>query len=191
MSRTSADRRAGAPLSLELIRTRLHASVELSRVSILQRFFKTGPGEYAEGDRFIGVTVPSLRQVCRECRGAPLKHASALLKSPIHEERLLALLLLVDAYKVGDDRRKREIYLLYLSETKFINNWDLVDTSAPPIVGAWLFDKSRAPLARLARSASLWERRIAIVATQYFVRQHQFDDTFSIADILLADAHDL
>ena len=158
---------------------------------VLQRFFRTGKGEYAEGDRFIGVTVPQMRAICRACRGASLEEMGRLLESPVHEDRLTALLLLVDAFKMGDDERRREIYGFYLANTRRVNNWDLVDTSAPYIVGAWLRDRSKAPLTRLAKSALLWERRIAIVATQDFIRQRQLDETFRIADLLIEDRHDL
>jgi 3-methyladenine DNA glycosylase AlkD len=170
---------------------RLRRRADKSRVPGLQRFFKTGPGEYAEGDLFIGVTVPDLRQVCRECRDAAIPDILALLGSAVHEERLLALLLLVETFRRGTDETKREIYRLYLANTRFINNWDLVDSSAPQIVGAWLFTRSRAPLRRLARSSSVWERRIAIIATQFFIRNGDLDETFRIADLLLTDHHDL
>jgi 3-methyladenine DNA glycosylase AlkD len=170
---------------------RLRQRADQSRVPWLQRFFKTGPGEYAEGDVFIGVTVPDLRRVCRECRGATIPDILVLLGSAVHEERLLALLLLVEMFRRGTEELKREIYRLYLANTKFINNWDLVDSSAPHIVGAWLFARSRAPLRRLARSSSLWERRIAIIATQFFIRNGDLEETFRIADLLLQDHHDL
>ena len=173
------------------LRARLRRHADPARVPILQRFFKTGPGEYAEGDIFIGVTVPSLRTVCRECRGTGTSEALELLASPVHEERLLALLLLVDAFSRGTDQVKREIYRLYLANTGSINNWDLVDASSSQIVGAWLFTRSRAPLRRLARSSSLWERRIAIVATHYFIRKDDVGETCRIADLLLRDPHDL
>ena len=169
----------------------LRAEADPSRVAVLQRFFRTQPGEYAEGDRFIGVTVPSIRRLARRFREAPLDEVDALLHSPVHEARLLALLLMVQSFRAGDQRRRREIYTLYLSRTHFINNWDLVDSSAPQIVGAWLADRSPAPLRRLARSQSLWERRIAIVATHHFIRQGDLETTFAVADILLEDTHDL
>ena len=173
------------------IAARLRQRADASRIAGLQRFFKTGPGEYAEGDVFIGVTVPLLRQVCRECRDSAIPDLVPLLGSAVHEERLLALLLLVEAFKRGTEEKKREIYRLYLDNTKFINNWDLVDSSAPHIVGGWLFTRSRSPLRRLARSSSLWERRIGIIATQFFIRRGDFEETFRIADLLLADRHDL
>jgi 3-methyladenine DNA glycosylase AlkD len=170
---------------------RLRQRADKSRIPGLQRFFKTGPGQYAEGDVFIGVRVPDLRRVCRECRGATIPDALALLGSAVHEERLLALLLLVEIFRRGSDQTKREVYRLYLANTNYINNWDLVDSSAPHIVGAWLFPRSRAPLRRLARSSSLWDRRIAIIATQFFIRNGDLEETFRIADLLLTDPHDL
>jgi 3-methyladenine DNA glycosylase AlkD len=173
------------------LKARLRQRALPERVPILSRFFKTGPGQYGEGDVFIGVTVPDIRQVCRECRGASLEDAIQLLSSRIHEERLLAVLLLVDAFKRSDDGVRKTIYERYLANTRFINGWDLVDSSAPQIVGAWLAQRSRAPLVRLAGSSSLWERRIAIIATAHFIRLGDFDDTFRIADILLHDDHDL
>jgi 3-methyladenine DNA glycosylase AlkD len=184
------------PPTAASIRRQLRAVADPSRVPILQRFFRTGKGAYAEGDRFIGVTVPQMRAICRECRGTPLSESGRLLQSPVHEDRLTALLLLVDAFTRGNEgeegeTRQREIYDFYLANTHRVNNWDLVDSSAPQIVGAWLRDRSKAPLTRLARSAMLWERRIAIVATQDFIRQRRLDETFRIADLLIEDPHDL
>ena len=169
----------------------LRAAADPSRVEILQRFFRTGPGEYAEGDVFIGVTVPAVRLLVKRFRDAPLEEVDALLQSPVHEARLLALLLMVQTFRSGDDGLRRRIYRLYLSRTRFINNWDLVDSSAPQILGAWLAERTRTPLTALARSPSLWKRRIAIVATQHFIRQGDLETTFDIADMLLGDSHDL
>jgi 3-methyladenine DNA glycosylase AlkD len=165
------------------------ASPELATSSA--RFFKTGPGQYGEGDIFIGVKVPVLRKLARELRELPLEEVEFLLRSPIHEERLLALLILVLVATKADPTQKRAIFDFYLSNTRFINNWDLVDSSAPALVGAYLLDKSRKPLVVLAKSESLWERRIAIVATQHFIRNKQFDDTLKISRMLLADKEDL
>ena len=173
------------------IRALIRERADPSRIPVLQSFFKTGPGQYAAGDVFIGVTVPDLRKVCRECRGAALAEIEPLLKSEIHEERQLALLLLVDAFRMATDDERAAIYRFYLANTAFINNWDLVDSSASQIVGAWLAQRSRAVLTRLARSRSLWERRIAIVATHHLIKRGEFDDTFRIADLLLGDRHDL
>ena len=178
-------------LTAAAITRKLRSHANPASVAILQSFFKTGPGQYGEGDRFIGVKVPGIRAVCRECRGAPLAEIQKLLRSPIHEERALALVMLVDAFKAGDEPLRRRIYDLYLANTAFINNWDLVDCSAGQIVGGWLRGRSTAPLTRLARSKSLWERRIAMIATFDGIRRGDFDDTFRIADLLLHDEHDL
>ncbi len=167
------------------------AHADPGSVPILQSFFKTGAGQYGEDDVFVGVRVPAMRSVCRDCRGAGLDAIRTLLRSRVHEERLLALLLLVDSFNHGDQADRRGLYDFYLSETAFINNWELVDSSAAWIVGAWLYERSRAPLRPLAKSPSLWERRIAIVATHYFIRHGDVDDTFRIADLLLDDTHDL
>jgi 3-methyladenine DNA glycosylase AlkD len=161
------------------------------KAKILQRFFKTGPGQYGEGDVFAGITVPVTRKLVRKYRDIPLGDTVKLLQSPIHEERLLALFILVEKYCGGDDATRRRIYGLYLKNTRFINNWDLVDLSAGRIVGAYLDGTDRAPLYRLARSKSLWERRIAILATFHDIKRGNPDHTFALADILMADRHDL
>jgi 3-methyladenine DNA glycosylase AlkD len=173
------------------LRERLAAMADPARAATLQRFFKTGRGQYAEGDVFIGVTVPQVRAVVRAAGTVALGQITALLRSRVHEERLLALLLLVEAFDRGTETERRAIYRLYLSSTAYINNWDLVDASAPRIIGCGLQDRSRAPLHRLARSASLWERRIAVLATLAFIRRGEFDETFRVADLLLDDRHDL
>jgi 3-methyladenine DNA glycosylase AlkD len=173
------------------MRQRLGARAEPARVAVLRSFFKTGPGEYGEGDVFIGVRVPALREVCRECRGAALGEIRALLRSPVHEQRALALLLLVDAFTRGDRSERKRIFDLYLAHTAFINSWDLVDCSAAAIVGGWLDDQNRATLRVLATSSSIWERRIAIIATHHFIRRGNIEQTLAIADILLEDSHDL
>jgi 3-methyladenine DNA glycosylase AlkD len=172
-------------------RRQLRARAVPANVEVLRRFFKTGPGEYGEGDVFIGVKVPDARIVCRDCRGMPLAEVRTLLRSRVHEERLLALLILVDAFRTADDGERRRIYECYLAHTAFINNWDLVDASAGQIVGGWLRGRSTAPLSRLARSSSVWERRIAMIATFDGIRRGAFADTFRIADLLRRDEHDL
>lgn len=177
--------------TLAAIRRALRARACAADARALQWFFKTGPGEYGEGDVFIGVKVPGIRAVARQYRAMPLRTVSALLASRIHEERLLALLGLVDQFQRTDPARRGGLYRFYLAHTARINNWDLVDLSAPGIVGGWLFDRPRAQLDRLARSRSLWERRIAIVATLTFIRAGQFGDTLRIADRLATDPHDL
>jgi len=157
----------------------------------LQRFFKTGPGEYGEGDVFIGLRVPQLRTLASRFEDLGIDDAVILLRSSIHEERLLALLILVHTYKRGSDLNKRKIFDLYLENTYFINNWDLVDSSAEQIVGAHVFDKSTRDLHRLARSTSLWERRIAVMATFHFIKRGRFDETIAIIKLLLKDREDL
>ena len=158
---------------------------------ILQRFFKTGPGEYGEGDVFLGIRMPVLRKLAKEYEHLPIRQAETLLRSREHEARMLALLILVRIYKRSDEAGKKRVYELYLGNTKYINNWDLIDLTAEHIVGAYLRERSRAPLRRLAGSKSLWERRIAILSTFHFIKQNEFDDTLLIAEKLLHDEHDL
>ena len=155
------------------------------------RFFKTGKGEYGEGDMFLGITVPQIRIVAKQCKDLSLKEMEKLLQSKIHEERLLALIILVNQFKKADEDKQKQIFDLYLSNTKYINNWDLVDVSAEYIVGGYLIDRSKTILKTLAQSKLLWERRIAIIATFQFIKQKQHEHTFIIAKILLRDDHDL
>lgn len=157
----------------------------------LQGFFKTGPGQYGEGDVFLGIRVPAVRKLAKEHKDLQLKEALSLLKSPYHEVRLFALISMVTTFETGDETIQEKIYKLYLANTNYINNWDLVDLSAPNIVGTFLFTKSRKPLYQLAKSKSLWERRIAVLATFYFIKNNQFDDCLRIAEILLKDKEDL
>jgi 3-methyladenine DNA glycosylase AlkD len=173
------------------ISARLRQLGDPERARLLQRFFKTGPGEYAEGDRFIGLKVPQVRLLLREYRGLTPTGALPLLMSPIHEERLFALLALVRCFEKGDRDIREQIYTLYLANTDRINNWDLVDISAPRIVGGFLLERDRGPLDLLARSESLWERRIAILATFKFISHNQFEDALAIARLLLHDRQDL
>ena len=156
-----------------------------------QRFFKTGKGEYGEGDRFLGIRVPVLRQYVRQYRDVEPAEVLKLLASEFHEQRLFALLLLVDKFQRGTDSERGWIYKQYLANTQYINNWDLVDSSADKVVGAYLQQRSRKPLYKLAKSASLWERRIAIIATFHYIRQDDFKDTLALCEQLLDDDHDL
>jgi len=165
------------------------ASLETS--VLLQRFFKTGPGQYGEGDVFLGIKVPPLRALAKQYRDIDLSTIGSLLNSKYHEERLFAVLLLMQFYQRGSDKDQAAAYDLYLSNTRRINNWDLVDVSAPHILGHYLQARPRNILHRLACSESLWERRIAILATFHFIRQNDFDDTLRIARTLLHDEHDL
>ncbi len=170
------------------------------------RFFKCGPGEYGEGDVFIAVTVPAQRAIARQFRDLPLADVDQLLASRVHEERLTALIILVHQFRCGDERRRRRIFTLYMKRLQFINNWDLVDTSAAQIVGGWLADTPRpstvlraAPsevegrglLDRLARSTHLWSRRVAIIATFHYIQRGEHRDAIRIATILVNDTHDL
>lgn len=155
------------------------------------RFFKTGEGEYGHGDIFIGVTVPEQREVAREYKDLPLPEILKLLKSPIHECRLTALILLVGQYQRADARTRAKITKSYLANTRFINNWDLVDSSAPYILGEELLHKDRRILYNLVTSRNMWERRIAILATFAFIRRSDFTDSLALAKLLLADSHDL
>lgn len=156
-----------------------------------QRFFKTGPGQYGQGDRFLGIRVPVTRKVARRCSDLSLRQITSLLHSRFHEERLLALLILVRQFTRGDVVQQRRIFELYLDNTEYINNWDLVDSSAHLIVGPWLQDRPRGLLRKLVRSDSLWERRIAMMSTFHFIRQDDFADALVIAGMLVGDGHDL
>jgi 3-methyladenine DNA glycosylase AlkD len=156
-----------------------------------QRFFKTGKGEYGEGDIFLGIRVPLLRKLVKKYRGISITEVRKLLHSKFHEERLLAVLMLVQLFKSADESVQKQVYDLYLENTEFINNWDIVDISASNIVGAHLYEKDKAPLYDLVQSKNLWERRISIISTFYFIRQNEFDDTLKLAKILLNDKEDL
>ena len=156
-----------------------------------QRFFKTGKGEYGEGDRFLGIRVPVLRKYARQYRDTPLTEVAGLLKSSFHEERLTALLILVLKFAHGNEKDRSSIYRLYLKNTAYVNNWDLVDSSAHHLVGAYLEDKSRTPLYRLMRSDSLWERRMAIMATYHFIKRGDFEDALALSEQLIDDREDL
>lgn len=158
---------------------------------ILSRFFKTGKGEYGEGDVFLGITVPVQRMIVRKFKELPQSDVAQLLKSRFHEHRLIALLILIEQFNRGDDKLKKLIFDIYLSNTRFINNWDLVDLSALHIIGAFLLDKDRNILYTLVKSDNLWERRIAILSCFAFIRQNDFDDALYISEILLGDSHDL
>lgn len=168
---------------------RLLANEEIAEHS--QRFFQTAKGQYGHGDRFLGIRVPALRKIARQNRGVSVEQASRLLKSEFHEERLLSLLLLVAMFKKANDEGRRAIYALYLKNTRFINNWDLVDSSAEYIVGAYLRGGDKRPLYDLAVSNMLWERRISIMSTFGFIKHCEFADTLRIAEILLVDKEDL
>jgi 3-methyladenine DNA glycosylase AlkD len=178
-------------MTIRNIRKKLQQLGSEEKAKILQRFFKTGPGEYGEGDVFIGVGVPELRKLVKEYPDITLKESVQLLRSLIHEERMLALLILVDKYSKGNESVKKKIYKLYLQNTTYINSWDLVDSSAHHIVGDFLMDKNKDPIYRLATSKSLWERRIAILSTFHFIKHNNYSETLKISKILLTDEQDL
>ena len=178
-------------MSLSDLKKELKRHGSKGKAKTLRGFFKTGPGEYGEGDVFVGVTVPQIRVVVRKYKAISLKNAVRLLQSRIHEERLTSLLILVLKYSQSDDLQREKIYDLYLKHSRYINNWDLVDLTAAHIVGAFLSNKGKQPLYALAQSQSLWERRISIVSTFYYIRNNKFKETLKIAHILIADKEDL
>ena len=177
--------------TLAMLRQELYALADPADAVHLQRFFKTAPGEYGAGDKFLGLRVPALRKLVRDYRQLDDSHTLEMLASSWHEERLLALMLLVEGYGRGDNSRRERIHRAYLDHTRYINNWDLVDASAGYIVGPHLDAKEIELLERLARSDDIWERRIAIISTFHFIKRKEFAPTLKIARLLLEDSHDL
>lgn len=177
--------------ALENLRKDMRGLADNQRAKALQGFFKTGPGEYGEGDIFLGVTVPQSRTVAKNYIGLGMRDLETLLKSPIHEERLVALLILVEKFQVAEE--KKPIVIFYLSNAKSVNNWDLVDLSSHKILGEWIAEDGRdaSVLYDLAKSKNLWERRIAIVSTFAFIGRGIFGDTLKIAEMLIGDDQDL
>ena len=178
-------------ISADKIISALKKVANKDKSKILNRFFKTGPGQYGEGDVFWGIVVPEQRAIAKKFKAIPLNELKKLITSPIHEQRLTALLILVEQYKSANQKEQKAIVDFYLRHTKFINNWDLVDLSADKILGAYLFDKDRSLLYGLAKSKSLWERRIALLSTFNFIKQADFSDILKIAKLLLNDKEDL
>lgn len=178
-------------MTAKSIKKELHKYATKDRAETSAWFFKTGPGQYGEGDVFIGVRNPDARKVAMLFKDVPLVELISLLYSKIHEERFVALEILVAKYEKGDSKEQKRIASFYLKHKARINNWDLVDTSASYILGRYLFDKDRKVLYKLAKSKSLWDRRIAIVATNYFIRHEDFKDIFKLTDLLLKDNEDL
>jgi len=176
---------------LEELRRELRRHANKEHAAVAQRFFKTGAGEYGEGDLFLGVRVPAIRRLVKTCPETQASDLKPLLQSPFHEERMLALLILVRNYAEGDGRAKREIFDIYWKNRKFINNWDLVDASAEHVVGAFLEKKSKKPLYQLAKSKVLWDRRIAILATFRYIKKYSLLETLKIAEMLIHDHEDL
>ena len=173
------------------IKNDLQKLADPEKAKVMQRFFKTGPGQYGEGDIFLGVTVSDSRKLAKKYSNIGLEEVKVLLGSAVHEERMVALLILVQKYKDATGKGKAEIARFYLDNLKSVNNWDLVDLSAPSILGSFLMENDRSVLYRLARSSNVWERRIAIVSTLQFIRSGEFDDTLKIIQMLLYDDHDL
>ncbi len=178
-------------MTFEDVQTRLRGLANPADAAFLAGYFKTGQGQYGQGDLFIGIRVPEIRKIAKEFKDLPLRQVERLLHSKIHEDRLAALIILVSQADKADIATRKTIYDLYLANSIFVNNWDLVDVSAPALVGAYLTDKSRRPLYRLARSERLWDRRISILATAHFIRLGEFADTLKIAEMLLGDREDL
>ncbi len=179
-------------MRIEDLRKDLKKLANPKKAKRLAGFFKTGEGEYGYGDMFLGITVPQSRVVAQKFKDLPEDEIKQLFQSKIHEERLIAVLLLVHNFQIGDDKKKKEIFEFYLKHTKYINNWDLVDLSAGYIVGGYLTNNDKGILLKLAKSESVWERRIAIISTFYFIRlEKEYGWTFKIAEILIDDPHDL
>lgn len=173
------------------VTARLRAQADPERARGAARFFKTGPGEYGEGDRFVGLTVPAQRVIAKAFRALPPDEVASLLASPVHEDRFTALEILVMQYEDGEPSAREGVYRFYLAHTAGINNWDLVDTSASYIVGAHLLERSRAPAYTLVASPNLWERRIGIVASHRWIASGDTADAYGLAERLLDDTHDL
>ena len=179
-------------MTLPELKTVLRSMAAPEREKVTRSFFKTGPGEYSEGDKFLGIRIPDLRSLLKKADAISLKEALTLLRSEWHEERFTALLLLERRFEHAEEESVREeIVKAYLANTRWVNNWDLVDTSAPTILGAWLLPRKRSVLDELVRSENLWERRIAIVATQTLIRAGEFRETLQLTERLFGDPEDL
>ncbi len=178
---------------LEELKKEIEASGNSEKAKLYQRFFKTGKGEYGEKDVFIGLTMPKQREIAKKYSNLSLPKIQELLKNKIHEHRMIGLIILSNKYKKAKEEEKANIFNFYLKNTKRINNWDLVDLTAPNIAGEFLYfnKKNRKILYELARSENLWEKRIGIISTLYFIKHSDFEDSLAIAEILLNDSHDL
>ena len=178
-------------MNLREFRKRIKEKSNKQQAKSLQWFFKTGAGEYGEGDVFAGIKMPVQRKIAKEFKNLNYDDIRELVGSKIHEERMIGLLILQDKYEKGGEKEKEKVFKFYIRNRKGINNWDLVDISAPKIVGEHLLDRDKKLLYEFARSKNLWERRIAILSTFTFIRAGKFENTFKISDILLDDNHDL
>jgi 3-methyladenine DNA glycosylase AlkD len=179
------------PGRISELRSKIKTLADKKVAETMQWFFKTGRGDYGEGDVFIGLKVPVQRKLAREFRDLSLTEIKELLTSTVHEERLITLFILIDKYRKADERGKEEIFNFYLKNRKGINNWDLVDISAPKIIGKHLREKDKSILFKFALSKNLWERRIAILSTQEFIKNDDFAPTLQLAEMLISDEHDL
>ena len=173
------------------ITSELQALSNAEKREIFPKFFKAGKGEYGEGDRFLGVTVPNVRAIAKQHKDIALAEIQELIQSEWHEVRLCALLIMVEKSKKKDEALRQQLFDLYLSQTDRINNWDLVDLSCRFIIGEYLLDKSRDILYQLAQSSLLWDNRIAIVSTYAFIRKGQLEDTYALSDLMMHHPHDL
>jgi len=178
-------------MNIQDIRKELQTVKNTEKAKILARFFKTGKGEYGEGDIFLGITVPDQRKVAEKYKDLNLGDLQELLNSRIHEERLIALLILTYQFRGAKENERKTIFYFYLKNTKKINNWDLVDLSAPNIVGRYLLDKDREILYKLTKSNNLWEKRISMLACFVFIKENDFKDALKISELLICDKHDL
>ncbi|HLC93152.1 MAG TPA: DNA alkylation repair protein [archaeon] len=173
------------------VKTELGKMQNPKKAKILQRFFKTGKGEYGEGDVFLGINVPQTRAVAKKFSGIARLDLEKLIESKVHEERLCGFLILVNKFQKGDGQEKKNIFDFYIAHAQSANNWDLVDLSADKICGAFLFGKDASLLYSLAKSENIWERRIAMVSTFAFIKKREFKHTFRISELLMGDSHDL
>ncbi len=178
-------------VTLKSLKKELKSKANSEIAKNLQRFFKTGPGEYGEGDIFLGLKVGGSREIAKKYQDLSLKETEKLLHSKIHEERLVALLIFIHKFQTGKEDLKEKIFKLYLKNTKYINNWDLVDLSAHKIVGEYLRNKSKKILYKLVKSKNIWERRIAVLTTFQFIKNNEFKESLKISKLLLKDEHDL
>lgn len=174
-----------------LLRKTMKRLASPAKAKTYARFFKTGPGDYGERDKFIGLTVPEVRKLAKEFQILPFEEIEKCLQSPIHEERLCALFILVLLYKQGTASEKKEAYNFYVKNLQHVNNWDLIDVTCEHVIGAHLELRDKKPLYRWAKSKNLWERRIAIISTFHYIKKNDFDETLKIARMLVQDKHDL
>jgi len=178
-------------IKLKELKTTIRANTDKNYAKTMQWFFKTGKGEYGEGDKFLGLAVPLQRKIAKKFNELELSDLKQLLQSKIHEERLMSLLILVEQYYNADVSGKEKIYKFYIQNSQYINNWDLVDLSAPKIVGKHLLNRDKKILFKYARSNNLWKKRIAMISTFTFIKNNKLDTTLELSDILLYDEHDL